>query len=78
VEQDADHIARDSVHSFIHYDFSDHKLDHAHACQIEKLIHSLGIKPDGCLPLNDECSILAALVTESLELRGTFLIITNL
>ncbi|XP_045160816.2 carnosine synthase 1-like [Mercenaria mercenaria] len=70
VEADSQHIAKDHVPRFIHYDFSDHKIDDMHAVEIVSLIHDHGIKADGCLSFSDECVALAALINEKLGTKG--------
>ncbi|XP_053386939.1 carnosine synthase 1-like [Mercenaria mercenaria] len=70
VEADSQHIAKDHVPRFIHYDFSDHKIDSVHAAEIVNLIHGQGIKADGCLSFWDECVPLAALINEKLGTKG--------
>ncbi|XP_053387991.1 carnosine synthase 1-like [Mercenaria mercenaria] len=70
VEADSQHISRDLVPHFIHYDFSDHKIDDVHAAEIVSLIHGRGLKADGCLSFVDECAPLSALVNEKLGTKG--------
>ncbi|XP_045172765.2 carnosine synthase 1-like isoform X2 [Mercenaria mercenaria] len=70
VEANCQHTAKDCVPRFIHYDFSDHKVDGVHAAEIVNLIHGRGIKADGCLSFWDECVPLAALMNEKLGTKG--------
>ncbi|XP_060575027.1 carnosine synthase 1-like [Ruditapes philippinarum] len=70
VEYDPNHIARDFVHCFVEYDFSDHTIDHVHASEIISLLRRREIKADGCVSFCNECTPLAALICEQLELRG--------
>ncbi|XP_060562577.1 carnosine synthase 1-like, partial [Ruditapes philippinarum] len=69
-ESNPNHIARDLVHCFVEYDFSDHTIDHVHASEIISLLRRREIKADGCISFCNECTPLAALICEQLELRG--------
>ncbi|XP_053385384.1 carnosine synthase 1-like isoform X2 [Mercenaria mercenaria] len=71
VDSDANHLARNQVHRFIHYDFDDHQEDFAHACNIFNLLHTQGIDVDGCLTFWEDCVPLAALVKEMTGTKGS-------
>ncbi|XP_060594421.1 carnosine synthase 1-like [Ruditapes philippinarum] len=70
VEHDSNHLSINGVHCFIEYDYTDHTRDHEHASEIVRLIHERGIKADGCLSFCNECTPLAALICEKMDLRG--------
>jgi hypothetical protein len=73
VEYDPNHIARDFVHCFFEYDFSDHTMDHVHASEIISLLRRREIKADGCVSFCNDSSPLAALICEQLELTGSII-----
>eukprot|EP00079_Xenopus_tropicalis_P018183 XP_004919268.3 PREDICTED: carnosine synthase 1 isoform X1 [Xenopus tropicalis] len=70
VESDPGHFASSLVSSFIHYDFEDHSLDEIHAQNVLSIIRGKGLQLSGCMAFWDECTILAALLSNLLELPG--------
>ncbi|XP_060602022.1 carnosine synthase 1-like isoform X2 [Ruditapes philippinarum] len=71
VDSDEDHLAKDLVHRFVHYDFDDHKKDFAHACNIYNILQAKDIQVDGCLTFWEDCVPLAALVKEMAGTKGS-------
>ncbi|OCT72151.1 carnosine synthase 1 [Xenopus laevis] len=70
VESDPGHFASSLVSSFIHYDFEDHSLDEIHAQNVLSIVRGKGLQLSGCMAFWDECTILAAILSNSLELPG--------
>uniref|UniRef100_A0A8C6Y224 Carnosine synthase 1 n=1 Tax=Naja naja TaxID=35670 RepID=A0A8C6Y224_NAJNA len=69
VETDPNHFASQLVHTFIHYDTTDHTRDEEHARKLLGLIQERGLRLDGCLSYWDDCMVLTALICEGLGLR---------
>ncbi|KAK9410387.1 carnosine synthase 1 [Crotalus adamanteus] len=69
VETDPNHFASQLVHTFIHYDTTDHTRDEEHARKLLGLIQERGLHLDGCLSYWDDCMVLTALICEGLGLR---------
>lgn len=57
------------MHTFIHYDTTDHTRDEEHARKLLGLIQERGLHLDGCLSYWDDCMVLTALICEGLGLR---------
>nr|KAG5708547.1 hypothetical protein BaRGS_032968 [Batillaria attramentaria] len=65
------HFAQELVHTYLHYDMSDHARDTEHAAAIVKLVQSKVGHVDGCLAFLHDCVPLASLVAKGLKLRHT-------
>ena len=72
VDSNANHLAKNHVHRFIHYDFDDHKKDFAHACNIYNLLQTREVHVDGCVTFWEDCVPLAALVNKMVGSKGLY------
>ncbi|KAG8434852.1 hypothetical protein GDO86_012989 [Hymenochirus boettgeri] len=70
VESNPEHFASSLVSSFIHYDFEDHSLDETHAKNLLTIVKGKNLNLSGCMAFWDECTVLAAVLGNLLELPG--------
>ncbi|KAM4636149.1 carnosine synthase 1 [Discoglossus pictus] len=70
VESNPDHFASSLVTSFIHYDYEDNSPVEEHAQNLLGVVKERGLILSGCMAFWDECTILAAHLSQLLQLPG--------
>ena len=71
VDSDPNHLAKEHVHKFVHFDFSNHKIDSVHAKNIINMLLKQSIHVQGCLTFWEDCVPLTAMISETLGTNGT-------
>ncbi|KAM6157446.1 carnosine synthase 1 isoform 1-T2 [Rhynchocyon petersi] len=68
VESDPNHFASQLVHTFIHFDVTEHRRDEENARLLAELVRARGLQLDGCFSYWDDCLVLTALLCQELGL----------
>ncbi|XP_049748602.1 carnosine synthase 1 isoform X2 [Elephas maximus indicus] len=68
VESDPNHFASQLVHTFIHFDMTEHRRDEENARLLAELVRARGLQLDGCFSYWDDCLVLTALLCQELGL----------
>ncbi|XP_004598265.2 carnosine synthase 1 [Ochotona princeps] len=71
VESDPNHFASQLVHTFIHFDVTEHRRDEENARLLAELVRARGLQLDGCFSYWDDCLVLTALLCQELGLPGS-------
>ncbi|XP_004713772.1 carnosine synthase 1 [Echinops telfairi] len=68
VESNPTHFASQLVHTFIHFDVTEHRRDEENALLLADLVRARGLQLDGCFSYWDDCLVLTALLCQELGL----------
>jgi len=68
VDPSADNHGVKEVHTFLHYDFTDHSNDVTHAKNIVEQLGDLATELNGCLTFSESCLTLTTALCEELDL----------
>ncbi|XP_075404104.1 carnosine synthase 1 [Tenrec ecaudatus] len=68
VESNPTHFASQLVHTFIHFDVTEHRKDEENARLLADLVRARGLQLDGCFSYWDDCLVLTALLCQELGL----------
>ncbi|KAM4846201.1 LOW QUALITY PROTEIN: carnosine synthase 1 [Thomomys bottae] len=68
VDADPNHFASQLVHTFIHFDVTEHRKDEENAHLLAEQVRARGLQLDGCFSFWDDCLVLTALLCQELGL----------